>query len=342
MWTFTRRLALISLGFVLGFGIGALWFGAQSEAPQGVQQAVPAPSVNRSQDLLKPPLVSGARQTNIEEHADQQSAPIKTVSGTVKAASADSIVLSGKEKGKDRESTFSVLPRTLITAGGKRITSADLEPGDSVSVRYSEKDGVVSAERVTRIGAKDSMDDVSRLIDKALNGLTPGTIVHNIPKNMARDQDYDIEARVSRLENDTTLSEGLLGPSQPKTIPTGPLMSLQLSGDPDVFTITPTGGRALTVPSEGYADWGWTVRPKKTGRHLLDLTATVRIQIPNHPEEFRDIRVYSGSVDIAVTNWQIAKGFLGDYWQWIVTTLLVPPASYVLSWWWKKRHRTPE
>ena len=75
-------------------------------------------------------------------------------SGTVKTAAADSIVVTGKAKGKDAEWTFAVDPKTKIRKGGKDISAADLAAGDSVSVRYHEDAGKNVADAVMVRAAK--------------------------------------------------------------------------------------------------------------------------------------------------------------------------------------------
>jgi hypothetical protein len=67
--------------------------------------------------------------------------PVKTANGTVKSASADSIVVSGKDKGKDIEWTFSVNDKTQIKKAGKDVMAKDLAAGDGVNVRYMDHDG---------------------------------------------------------------------------------------------------------------------------------------------------------------------------------------------------------
>jgi len=69
----------------------------------------------------------------------------KNAMGTVKSASADSLVVAGKEKGKDAEWTFAVDSKTAIRKSGKAITAADLKPGDQVQVRYMDHDGKATA-----------------------------------------------------------------------------------------------------------------------------------------------------------------------------------------------------
>ena len=78
----------------------------------------------------------------------EKKAATKSASGTVKAASADSLVVGGKMKGKDEEWTFAVDPKTTIKKGGKAITAADVKAGDSVQVRFTEDAGKMMAQSV--------------------------------------------------------------------------------------------------------------------------------------------------------------------------------------------------
>jgi len=69
----------------------------------------------------------------------------KNAMGTVKSVSADSLVVGGKEKGKDAEWTFAVDSKTAIRKSGKAITATDLKPGDQVQVRYMDHEGKATA-----------------------------------------------------------------------------------------------------------------------------------------------------------------------------------------------------
>ena len=90
--------------------------------------------------------------------APAQKAPAKKVekaksaSGTVKTASADSLVLvAGKDK---KEWTFELDKDTKITKSGKAATAADLAADDSASVTYTEHDGKMHAKSVSVKPAK--------------------------------------------------------------------------------------------------------------------------------------------------------------------------------------------
>jgi Domain of unknown function (DUF5666) len=80
--------------------------------------------------------------------SDTKKMSSKTANGTVKSASADSIVVAGKDKGKDAEWTFAVDGKTTVKKGGKSVAAGDLKPGDSVSVRYMDHQGKAVAQAV--------------------------------------------------------------------------------------------------------------------------------------------------------------------------------------------------
>lgn len=87
----------------------------------------------------------------------------KNASGTLKAASADSVVVAGKDKGKDAEWTFALDAKTKIKKAGKDVTAADLKPGDSVQVRYMEHEGKAVAQTImVRPAAAAKKDDMKK------------------------------------------------------------------------------------------------------------------------------------------------------------------------------------
>jgi hypothetical protein len=102
--------------------------------------------------------------------SDDMKMKSKTASGTVKMASADSLVVAGKDKGgKDVEWTFGVDAKTSIKKGDKAITAADLKAGDPVTVRYADHDGKALAQSVTvkaPPAAAKKMDDAKKMEGK--------------------------------------------------------------------------------------------------------------------------------------------------------------------------------
>ena len=88
-------------------------------------------------------------EKSAEKKPAEKKPATKTANGTVKSASADGIVVAGKDKGKDAEWTFGVDAKTRVTRAGKTITTKDLAAGDVVDVRYTEHEGKAMATAIT-------------------------------------------------------------------------------------------------------------------------------------------------------------------------------------------------
>ncbi len=73
----------------------------------------------------------------------------KSASGTVKSASADTVIVAGKEQGKNVEWAFAVDVKTMIKTKGKSIVATALKPGDAVQVKYSDQDGKALAHTIS-------------------------------------------------------------------------------------------------------------------------------------------------------------------------------------------------
>ena len=73
---------------------------------------------------------------------------VRSVNGSVRTSSNEAIVVVGRDKGRDVEWTFALEPTTTIRKGNKSIVGGDLKTGDSVHVRFSERDGKAVAESV--------------------------------------------------------------------------------------------------------------------------------------------------------------------------------------------------
>ena len=123
-----KRFVALLIAAVFGIGIAGSAV-AQTTTPA---PATPAPATTPAQ---KP----------AETKPKSEVKKAKTAMGTVKSASADSLVVAGKEKGKDAEWTFAVDAKTAIRKSGKAITAADLKPGDQVQVRYMDHEGKATA-----------------------------------------------------------------------------------------------------------------------------------------------------------------------------------------------------
>lgn len=95
-----------------------------------------------------------------EKPAVERPAPAKSaakpqrLTGSVKSVSEGSLVLEVMQKDKPaKEYTFSLDPKAKLAKAGKAITTKDLQPGESVTVSFTETGGKLVAKAVT-VGVK--------------------------------------------------------------------------------------------------------------------------------------------------------------------------------------------
>jgi len=129
------------IAVVLGIGsVGTALAQATSTSP--AQSPATGPATTPAPAATQKPAES--KQKPVEAKA-------KKAHGMVKSASADSVVVAGKEKVqgskemKDAEWTFAVDSKTAIRKSGKAVTAADLKAGDQVEVRYMDHGGKMTA-----------------------------------------------------------------------------------------------------------------------------------------------------------------------------------------------------
>jgi Cu/Ag efflux protein CusF len=84
----------------------------------------------------------------VKPDAEKASAS-KTVSGTVKSASMDTVIVTGMEQGGHVDWSFAVDLKTVIKKKSKSIVATNLKPGDRVQVKYSDQDGRALARTIS-------------------------------------------------------------------------------------------------------------------------------------------------------------------------------------------------
>ena len=131
-----KRPVVLLVAVVFGIGAAGLAI-AQTPAPA----PAPAPATTPAP----------AQKPGDTKQKSAEAKKTKNAQGIVKSASADSLVVAGKEKAqgakemKDAEWTFAVDSKTAIRKSGKAITAADLKPGDQVQVKYMDQAGKATA-----------------------------------------------------------------------------------------------------------------------------------------------------------------------------------------------------
>ncbi len=127
---------IVTATFVLGLGASALAQGTTTTPPAGGTQA-PAPAGSTA---------APAPSSSKPAKAAAKKPAVKSVSGTVKSAAPDSLVLVDK---KDKEWTFTLDKATKIRKANKTAEPKDLAEKDAATVSYTEADGKMHATAVT-------------------------------------------------------------------------------------------------------------------------------------------------------------------------------------------------
>ena len=82
--------------------------------------------------------------------AKPPAAKLQQVTGSVKSAAEESLVLEVPQKDKStKEYTFTFDPRAKLSKAGKTIVAKDVQPGDSATVSFTESEGKLVAKAVT-------------------------------------------------------------------------------------------------------------------------------------------------------------------------------------------------
>ena len=97
----------------------------------------------------------------------------------------------------------------------------------------------------------------------------------------------------------------------------------------EVISITP---ERQAVSFSDLTVWKWSLKPLAPGAHVVHLDVTAIVVIDDEKAE-RSLRTYTSTVEVNVAQSQKLSSWLNEYWQWIVSTLLLP----LIGWLWTRR-----
>lgn len=101
------------------------------------------------------------------------------------------------------------------------------------------------------------------------------------------------------------------------------------------FTVTAIEEEQQAISETAPTIWHWTLVPKTTGPHPVHVTIDAIVTV-NDKEKTRTVRVFDQMVDIRIKPQQLIMEFFKQYWQWIVSTLIIPLGV----WFWKSKQKS--
>ena len=158
-----------------------------------------------------------------------------------------------------------------------------------------------------------------------------GEIVYKVPDTMVVFSEYKIVVRISKKSGTAEITESLGNDVIKKTIPvTSEMEVLLIDSSPDsAFSIKKINSDGQIIDSLDYTEWQFIVKPLKFGDRTLSLVVSVV-----RDGELKQ-KVYSDTIHVKNNIKKEVGNFWSKYWQWIITTFLIP----IFVYFWKRKKK---
>jgi hypothetical protein len=180
------------------------------------------------------------------------------------------------------------------------------------------------------------------LIAKAREQFREGKIAFKPPEEMTSGKTETLEARITYLEQNGPLVEGMRGRGQPivESLKVSCRMKVTLLAANNIFDITPLTPQEVRLldPQEPYSSWKWSVTPKKSGTHEIHLTAEAPAELPELGEKSLYVKTFDYTIKVKVTKESVLD-WVGQYWQYILGSIFIPLAGWFWNLYSKRREK---
>jgi len=148
-----------------------------------------------------------------------------------------------------------------------------------------------------------------------------GHVVYKIPTEMSVRNTYQVIVRISK--STVNIYENMNGEVRTSTIPITETMEVKLidpsPNDRKMFDVIPDNDAIQLVENnEAITQWVWDITPLISGK------ATLKIMIAVITNGNKKETVYEDTVNINSNMSKEIPFFFGKYWQWILSTLVIP------------------
>jgi len=169
----------------------------------------------------------------------------------------------------------------------------------------------------------------SKVIDYSTKDTTKGWIAYSVPKEMQVSKYYSIKVRISKKTSNQNKATLIIGDDYsinninlPSTVSIEDIkvsgeMTAELISEPDAFKINLLSTPTQNIDNESYTEWEWNITPLKSGNNSLKLIIKVK-------EINKDIVVFNRNISVKSNVPVVVKGFFEKYWQWIISTFIIP------------------
>jgi hypothetical protein len=184
-------------------------------------------------------------------------------------------------------------------------------------------------------GASDSDQ-----VDHELRDLGNAQIAFNVPSAMKRDDTASVELLldVRKTIEQLKRSVSYQGAREGAQVKYSDRMEARLSGAH--FQITANDPEIQAVGSQKTVGWRWDVVPTSSGKLTLHLTLSAFIDV-GQSESPTVVQTFDRVINVHVTAGEWLSEMLGEHWEWLATTLVIPLGA--LAWRrWRRDARSNE
>lgn len=172
------------------------------------------------------------------------------------------------------------------------------------------------------------VDKTSTIVESSNLGL----VAHSVPEKMQVGKTYTVRLRISKENNKIQLINGngvsiadanVDSRITIASIRVEPVMSAKLISDSSKMVIQSTSTLIQDIEEKGFTEWEWRLTPTKGGDIFLKIMVSVIVKSESGTIT-KDIPVYN-EVLVVKSNYIFSiKLFIKEYWQWIMTTVIIP------------------
>ena len=169
-----------------------------------------------------------------------------------------------------------------------------------------------------------------RAIDAILGDLDLANVAFNAPAELRLHEPAVIQLLLSGKRPIEELKDELtaLGEREGAQIRASDSMEATLTGAG--FAIEPVTPSVQLVSDEAVTEWKWEVEPMRAGVRRLHLTLSALIDVAGRERPYT-VRTFERTLAVRVSLGDRVAGFVGDNWQWLWTTLLIPVGGWALQ-----------
>jgi hypothetical protein len=184
---------------------------------------------------------------------------------------------------------------------------------------------------------------VDETVSTELEDPAKGILAYSVPTIMKVGKSYSVKLRISKEKDKISLIRNRESNSFQKdtnysvtieSVRVEPLMTAELFGEAKSFEINLLSTELQSIEDRGFTEWEWQVVPIKSGVKFLKLTVRVRVKAED-TVVFKDITVFDKEIKIKSNISYSSSNFISQYWQWIMTTIVIP----FVVWFWNRKKR---